>query len=73
MSSELNGFRKGDAVEKVGGDYTFKGVVVSCFHKKSGVMRYVVEDDRGVLHIYSAKCLRLAGTSSSCPSQEKAQ
>lgn len=49
----------GDLVEKVGGDYTFIGVVVAAFQKLSGAERYVVEDDRGVLHVYSAKCLRL--------------
>lgn len=49
----------GDLVEKVGGDYTFIGVVVAAFKKLSGAERYVVEDDRGVLHVYSAKVLRL--------------
>jgi len=49
----------GDLVEKVGGDYTFIGVVVAAFKKLSGAERYVVEDDRGVLHVYSAPCLRL--------------
>lgn len=49
----------GDHVEKVGGDYTFIGVVVAAFNKLSGAERYVVEDDRGVLHVYSAKVLRL--------------
>lgn len=48
----------GDAVEKVGGDYQFEGTVVAAFKKLSGVMRYVVEDDRGVLHVYSAKILK---------------
>lgn len=51
-------FASGDHVEKVGGDYTFVGVVVAAFPKLSGQVRYVVEDDRGVLHIYSAKNLR---------------
>ena len=41
------------AVEKVGGDYRFEGVVVAAFAKLSGVVRYVVEDDRGILHIFS--------------------
>lgn len=50
---------KGSRVEKVGGDYTFVGTVVSVFTKRSGVTRFVVEDDRGVLHIYSEKNLRL--------------
>lgn len=46
-------------VEKVGGDYTFVGIVVSKFNKLSGAIRFVVEDDRGVLHVYSAKNLKL--------------
>ena len=49
----------GDKVEKVGGDYTFVGIVVAAFNKLSGIERFVVEDDRGVLHIYSLKVLRL--------------
>lgn len=50
-------FKRGDKVAKVGGDYTFEGIVVAVFTKLSGVWRYVVEDDRGVLHVYSAKNL----------------
>ena len=56
--SELITFDAGEEVEKVGGDYTFKGIIVSRFNKLSGLIRYVVEDDRGVLHIYSFKNLR---------------
>ena len=52
-------FKVGDKVEKVGGDYTFIGVVVSVFQKLSGAVRLVVEDDRGVLHVYSEKNLRM--------------
>ena len=63
MSDEQQ-FFVGDKVEKVGGDYTFVGVVVARFYKLSGVTRYVVEDDRGVLHVYSAKVLRNWGVSS---------
>lgn len=54
-------FEVGDRVEKVGGDYQFVGVVVAKFRKLSGAVRYVVEDDRGVLHIYSEKNLRHHG------------
>jgi hypothetical protein len=50
---------EGDIVHKVGGDYRFDGVIVSVFPKLSGAIRYVVEDDRGVLHIYSEKNLAL--------------
>lgn len=49
----------GDKVEKVGGDYTFVGVIVADFVKLSGLRRLVVEDDRGVLHVYNEKILRL--------------
>ncbi len=52
-------YTTGDKVEKLKGDYTFVGIVVSVFRKLSGVTRYVVEDDRGVLHIYSENNLRL--------------
>jgi hypothetical protein len=55
---ELPGLKIGDKVEKVGGDYTFVGIVVAAFKKLSGVERFVVEDDRGVLHVYSQKILR---------------
>lgn len=60
----------GDKVEKVGGDYAFVGFVVAKFNKVgavsamtggplfSGALRFVVEDDRGILHIYSEKNLR---------------
>lgn len=53
-------FNVGDKVSKVGGDYRFDGWVVSSFLKRSGHRRYVVEDDRGVLHVYSAKNLEAA-------------
>lgn len=45
-------FEVGNSVSKVGGDYRFDGIVVSAFTKLSGVWRFVVEDDRGILHIY---------------------
>lgn len=53
----MNEFKVGDKVSKVGGDYTFDGVVVAAFQKLSGKTRYVVEDDRGILHIFSGKNL----------------
>lgn len=54
-------FKIGDKVEKIGGDYTFEGVVVSAFVKRNGYkIRYVVEDDRGILHIYSDRNLQLS-------------
>lgn len=45
----------GTQVSKTGGDYRFDGTVVAAFKKLSGAVRYAVEDDRGVLHIYSRK------------------
>lgn len=49
----------GASVAKIGGDYSFKGIVVASFKKLSGVRRFVVEDDRGVLHIYGPQNLRV--------------
>jgi hypothetical protein len=43
----------GDKVRKTGGDYRFDGVVVCAFTKLSGARRYVVEDNRGILHIFN--------------------
>jgi hypothetical protein len=54
-------FQAGDAVEKVGGDYRYAGVVVGVVVKRSGQVRYVVEDDRGLLFIFNGRQLRLAG------------
>lgn len=52
-------FAVGDAVEKVGGDYSFSGVVVAVVVKRSGAIRYVVEDSRGLLFIFNGGQLRL--------------
>ena len=52
-------FKVGDNVAKTGGDYRFDGTVVAVFNKTTGHTRYVVEDDRGVLHIYSNKNLMM--------------
>ena len=45
--------------KKITGDYTFSGIVIGTFTKLSGLQRYAVEDDRGVIHIYTAKNLAL--------------
>jgi len=50
-------FQVGDVVIKIGGDYTFEGIVVSAFWKVSGAHRYVVENKNGILHIFSEKNL----------------
>jgi hypothetical protein len=52
-------FKVGDKVYKRGGDYTFIGVVVASFTKLSNKQRYVVEDDRGILHIFGPTNLEL--------------
>lgn len=45
-------------VKKVGGDYSFEGVVVCRFVKLNRrSIRYVVEDNRGVLHVYNGRNL----------------
>ena len=56
---ERDSIPTGTKVAKVGGDYRFDGIVVAAFTKLSGVIRYVVEDDRGILHIYGPKNLRV--------------
>lgn len=50
-------FAVGDRVIKQSGDYTYEGTVVARFTKRSGAIRYVVEDDRGLLMIMVAKQL----------------
>lgn len=50
-------FQLGDGVAKLGGNYTFEGEVVSVFTKRSGALRYVVEDDRGLLLIFNELAL----------------
>ena len=52
-SSDLKvAFEYGSKVKKVGGDYSYDGVVAGIILKKSGEIRYVVEDDRGMLFIF---------------------
>lgn len=53
----MSGHRVGDPVGRVGSDFRFDGVVVAVFHKLSGELRYVVEDDRGVLFVQSDRNL----------------
>lgn len=43
----------GARVEKTGGDYRFSGEVMSGFRKRNGrSIRFVVENDDGILHIF---------------------
>lgn len=50
----------GDEVESVGGENQFRGPIVAKFEKLSGAIRYVAENDRGILHIFRARDLRKA-------------
>jgi len=52
----------GCRVEKVGGDYYFRGNLVAVFQKRSGQWRAVVENDDGIVHIFNFMQLRLVGT-----------
>lgn len=52
-------YKVGDWVEKTSGDYTFRGEVRMVGTKRSGVVRYVVENADGLMHIFSGKQLRL--------------
>lgn len=54
-------FLEKDRVTKVTGDYSFDGTVVAAFDKVDGKERFVVEDERGALHIYGEQNLRLIG------------
>lgn len=47
-----------ERVRKEGGDYTFEGDVRAIVHKRSGAVRYVVENDDGLLFIFSGEQLR---------------
>jgi hypothetical protein len=44
-------------VRKVTGDYVFEGYIVSKFKKRNGMVRYVVENYQGILHIFSRQNL----------------
>jgi hypothetical protein len=50
-------FREGDRVAKRGGDYSFVGVVLAAFSKRSGSPRYAVENDDGLIHIFNGEQL----------------
>lgn len=46
----------GDRVKKITGDYKFNGNIVALFTKRDGKsVRVVVENDDGILHIFSEK------------------
>lgn len=52
-----SGIEVGDLVEKTGGDYYYKGIVISVFYKLSGVVRYVVENPDGLCFIFNETSL----------------
>lgn len=55
----------GDQVIKVTGDYKFSGEIVAVIKKKSGLVRFVVENDDSILHIFSRKNIMIQTTESS--------
>lgn len=46
-------FSVGQKVAKLGGDYIFYGEVVTAFYKTTGLKRYVVENEDGMLFIFN--------------------
>ena len=52
-------FKVGDKVIKDSGDYIYDGTVVGAFRKLSGIPRYIVEDNRGLLFIFNEKSLKI--------------
>ncbi len=51
----------GARVRKTQGDYVFEGEIRSVFTKRSGVIRVVVEDSRGLLLIMNEKQVERVG------------
>jgi len=48
-------FYVGERVTKTSGDYTYEGVVVAQIVKRDGItVRYVVENDDGMLFIFNS-------------------
>ena len=52
-------FNEGDPVIKRAGDYTFRGIVLAVFRKRSGAPRYAVENDDGLIHIFNHEQLSI--------------
>lgn len=52
-------FSVGDHVINRGGGYHFTGAVVAAFRKRSGEVRYVVENEYGILQIFSVTEIKL--------------
>jgi len=49
-------------VRKRSGDYSFDGVVLAAFRKRSGSPRYAVENGDGLIHIFNHEQLQIANT-----------
>jgi len=47
----------GQRFRKTGGDYSFEGVIVAAFKKKTGLIRYVGENEDGLLFIFNEKSI----------------
>ncbi len=51
----------GDKVKKTKGDYRYYGEVVAVIQKRSGVERFIVESDDGLLLIFNEQQLEFVG------------
>lgn len=64
--SAIPRFMPGDFVEKCTGDYEFSGRVLDVCRKydrpletRTGPYRYFVQDDRGAIHVFEDRQLRI--------------
>jgi len=46
-------YQVGQQFEKIGGDYHFRGTIVAAFTKLNGTIRYVGENEDGLLFIFN--------------------
>jgi len=53
-------FRDRSRVKVQGSDFKYEGTLQAVFHKRSGVLRVVVEDDNRVLHVAYPREIELA-------------
>lgn len=54
-------YKIGQPFKKSGGDYKFIGVVVAVFRKMNGTIRYVGENDDGLLFIFNESAIEPIG------------
>ena len=54
-------FKLGEKVRKTSVGYQFSGVVTGIFEKLTGVVRYAVENQDGITHIFNEKSLESTG------------